>query len=293
MNLFKNCLAHSNYYDNSRSESTNSLYFTTPEKASIYNLRRSFKIHDGFMRNMKNGKKPVTQFSILLPHTFLYIFDKENKEFPKEIVNLTYYEKFEKNATNPTQFFLKSQKYNGLPTLHFEVDYEEDLNDWKNYIENGNYLKLSNLQQKYKNVIFINNTLLGICCKYLNTDIFEELHSLMELQKSEMNFPEYNLNTVSNHIRKTVNEYEEKITRSIETIQQEKSKNILTEKRNHKEKIQVEEEKNKKLEMEISKLKDEKILLAKELKKSYKKIAKQKYIITTLARFLENWKQSK
>ena len=67
----------------------------------------------------------------------------------------------------------------------------------------------------------------------------------------------------------------------------------MTEKRNHEEKIQLEEEKNKKLEMEISKLKNEKILLAKELKKSYKKIAKQKYIIIELARFLENWKQSK
>lgn len=293
MNLFHNCLVYSNSYDKSRAKSTLSLRFIAPEKPSIYNMRRLFKIHNGFLRNLKNGKKPGTQFSILLPHTFLYIFDKENKEFPKEIVNLTYYEKFEKNVGNPTQFSLRSQTYNGLPTLHFEVDEEEDLNDWKNYIENGNYLKLSNVHQQYKNVLFINNTLLDTCCKYLDKDILQELHSLMALQKREMNFPEYDLNTASNRIVKTVNEYEGEITKSIDIIQQEKSKNILTEKSNREEMIQFEDEKNKKLEVEISKLKNEKILLAKELKKSFKKIARQKYIITKLARFLENWIQSK
>lgn len=302
MNIFNNCLVPENFY-----KPQTTIAFKVPEKPSMHNVRRNFKIYNGFLKSVEKKKKPVSQFCLLIPHTFLYIFDKENKECPKQVINLSFYEFFEKSRGNSQEFFLKSKKYNELPSLHFQVDYEEDLNEWKKYIENGTFSKVSNLNHKYKNTLFINNILLQICFDHLDKDILYELRSLKLLQKQTMDFPEYDTILPSQELVETVKRYEETIQQSINRRKEVKEKCILKDKVKQEEEINFEKQKtkklekeinfekqkNKKLEEEILRLKNEKIILAKELRKCWKKNQKQKNTISRLVNFLQSLKSSK
>ena len=287
MNIFGTCFPQEHSNDTF-------LRLKMPYKASMYNMRQLFKIQNGFVQSIEKKGQSKTQFLILIPHTFLYIFDKDNKESPKDIINLTFYNKFEKDKENPKQFILKSETYNNLPVLKFGVDYEEDVTHWENNITNALYSKLCCVQRNYKRIMFVNSVLLELCLNYMDNNIRKKLSPLVNLQMEEINAINNNISPSKDFIE-TVKNYEKGITESIEKsiqvtendMQREKDDLYEKEIQKNKQRMKLETE-NREFMQEIESLKKEKKILVKELKKTYEEINHQKNIIKNLARYIKN-----